>query len=344
MNILGIETSCDETAAAVVKDGRQILSNIVASQIDLHAKYGGVIPELAARSHIEVMLPTVELALKEASVGWNQIDGIAVTAGPGLLGSLLIGNLTAATLAQAKNKPLYACDHVEAHAYANFLDNPTPPQFPILALIVSGGHTQLVVFKDHLDYKVLGQTRDDAAGEAFDKIAKLLGLGFPGGPAIAKAALAGDEATYALPKPKLDSKYDFSFSGLKTAVLRLVQQLVRADIATPSGELAQKLSAKQTNDLAASFQKTVVDILVGSALKAFEAEQPKSVIIAGGVAANQKLREELAARLPITIHYAPMNLCTDNGAMIAALGYQKAKAGQTTDPTRLKANPILMMS
>ncbi len=344
MNILGIETSCDETAAAVVADGKHILSNIVASQIDLHAQYGGVIPELAARSHIGEIVPVVALALKEAKLNWGQIDGIAVTAGPGLLGSLMIGTLTAATLAEIKHIPLYGVDHVEAHAYANFLDTKRPPAFPLLALIVSGGHTQLVLFKKHLDYTVLGQTRDDAAGEAFDKVAKLLDLGYPGGPAIAKSALGANEAAYALPKPKLDSNYDFSFSGLKTAVLRLVQNLVGKDFTAPSAGLAKSLSKNQINDLAASFQKTVVDILVNATLSAYEQFHPQSVVIAGGVAANQRLRDELKARLPIAIEYAPMNLCTDNAAMVAALGYHLAHAGRATDPTKLKANPILSMS
>ncbi len=344
MKILGIETSCDETAASVVEDGRKILSNVVASQIDLHAKTGGVVPEIAARSHIEVMLPVVKRALKDAKLYWADIDGIAVTSGPGLLGSLLIGTLTAKTLAEIKHKPLYAINHVEAHAYANFLDTDTPPEFPILALIVSGGHTQLVLFKGHHDYKVLGITQDDAAGEAFDKVAKLLGLGFPGGPAIAQAALKGDESAYKLPQARLSTSiFDFSFSGLKTAVLRLAQNEAGLDFTAHSTEIAGKLSKKQVDDIAASFQKTVVDDLVNKTLKSFDKHSPESVIIAGGVAANQKLREELKQRLPIDINYAPMNLCTDNAAMIAALGYHYAKAHKTTNPHDLEANPVLSM-
>ena len=344
MNILGIETSCDETAAAVVQDGRHILSNIVASQIDIHAQFGGVVPEVAARSHIEAMLPVVQDAIDEAKLAWDQIDGIAVTAGPGLLGSLLIGTLTARTLAELKNKPLYGINHVEAHVYANFLDTNTPPQFPLLAMIVSGGHSQIVLFANHHDYEVLGQTRDDAAGEAFDKIAKLLGLGFPGGPAIAKAAKHGSAIAFSFPKAKLGAdSLDYSFSGVKTAVLRTVQQLIGKDHTTSSHQLAALLSDEQKNDLAASFQKTVVDTLVDRMMVAYQRHQPKSVVIAGGVAANLALRTELKKRLPIDINYAPMNLCTDNAAMIAALGYWYAKDGMTTDPKTLAADSSLQM-
>jgi N6-L-threonylcarbamoyladenine synthase len=351
MNILGIETSCDETAAAVVQDGHKLLSNVVATQIDLHAKYGGVVPEVAARSHIEAMLPVVEAALQKAGLDWEQIDGIAVTAGPGLLGSLLIGTLTARTLAQLKQKPLYAINHVEAHVYANFIGHDQPPQFPLLALVVSGGHSQFILFQDHGNYQVLGQTRDDAAGEAFDKVAKLLYLGFPGGPAIAKAALKGDENAYKLPKAKLGhDSLDYSFSGLKTAVLRKCQELASSGQASPqdplslpSHAIAPLLSDKQRFDIAASFQKTVVDTLVDRMLVAYERYQPKTVVIAGGVAANTKLREELSQRLPTTIAYAPMELCTDNAAMVAALGYWYAKAGRSIEPSQLAADSSLAM-
>lgn len=343
MNILGVETSCDETAAAVVKDGRQILSNVVASQIDTHRKYGGVVPEVAARSHIEQMLPVIQRSLDEARLSWDQIDGIAVTAGPGLLGSLLIGTLTAKTLAEIRSIPLYAIDHVEAHAYANFLIDDIP-EFPFLALIVSGGHSQLVLFEDHGKHKVLGQTRDDAAGEAFDKVAKLLDLGFPGGPAIAKAALEGNQNAYKLPKAKLGTdSLDFSFSGLKTAVLRLAQELCSLDHTAPSWEVAAKLTAQQKNDIAASFQKTIIDDLVDRAVIAYKQHTPKSVVIAGGVAANQKLREQMQKRIPLPMNYAPMNLCTDNAAMIASLGYHHAQAGKTVSPTDLVADSALAM-
>lgn len=351
MNILGIETSCDETAAAVVADGNKLLSNVVASQIDLHAKFGGVVPEVAARSHIEAMLPVVNEALQKAGQTWDEIDGIAVTAGPGLLGSLLIGTLTARALAELKNKPLYAINHVGAHVYANFIGHDNPPQFPLLALVVSGGHSQFILFQDHGNYQVLGQTRDDAAGEAFDKVAKLLDLGFPGGPAIAKAALDGNEGAYKLPKAKLgEDSLDYSFSGLKTAVLRKCQELALegqnssdAPHTLPSHQIAALLTRAQKNDIAASFQKTVVDTLVDRMLAAYERYHPKTVVIAGGVAANKRLRQELSRRLPTTITYAPMELCTDNAAMVAALGYWYAKAGRSIEPSQLAADSSLAM-
>jgi N6-L-threonylcarbamoyladenine synthase len=344
VNILGIETSCDETAVAVVADGTRMLSNVVASQIDIHAQFGGVVPEVAARSHIEQMLPVVQKALDEARVTWDDIDGIAVTAGPGLLGSLLIGTLTARTLAELKKKPLYAINHVEAHVYANFIDTDTPPEFPILALIVSGGHSQFVLFRDHLDYTLLGQTRDDAAGEAFDKVAKLLGLGYPGGPAIEKAAKLGNPNAYTFPKAKLGSEsLDFSFSGLKTAVLRKVQELAGKGIDTPSYELAPLLTQQQIHDLAASFVKTTVDTLVDRAVIAFNKYQPKSVVIAGGVAASPPLREGMKERIPLPMRYAPMSLCTDNGAMVASVGYFYAKAGKSIKPDDLRADSSLGM-
>ena len=341
MNILGIETSCDETAAAVVRDGREVLSNVVASQIDLHIPFGGVVPEVAARSHIEVILPVIEQALAEAKVGWDEIDGIAVTAGPGLLGSLLIGTLTARTLALAYNKPLYAVNHVVAHTYANMLIEPAP-EFPLLSLSVSGGHSHLLLFESPIKYRLLGATRDDAAGEAFDKVAKMMGLPYPGGPSIGKAALEGNEQAYALPKPKVDgNNYDFSFSGLKTAVLRALQTAVGADFRLASRDLPAKLTAQQKNDMAASFQRTVCEILANHLLRAYQEFQPKSVVIAGGVAANGRLREEVSKQLPVEMHYAPMALCTDNGAMIAAMGYELAKAGREIDPLKLKTDPSL---
>lgn len=343
MKILGIETSCDETAAAVVEDGHKILSNVVASQIDIHAEFGGVVPEVAARSHVEVIIPVIDKALSDAKLGWDDIDGIAVTRGPGLPGALLVGTLTARTLAITKAKPLYGINHVEAHTYANWLFGEQPPQFPMLALIVSGGHSQLVLFSDHLKYKLLGQTVDDAVGEAFDKVAKLMGLGFPGGPAIAKAALDGDENKYKLPHPHTPGELDFSFSGLKTAVLRHLQALLGKDYTFASYQIAPLLSKQQVNDTAASFQKTAVDILVAKTLKAFEEHTPKSVVIAGGVAANQKLREGLKKSIPIDIDFPPVNLCTDNAAMIAACAYWHARLKQTADPLTLESAPSFVM-
>jgi len=354
MKILGIESSCDETAAAVVQDGHLLLSNVVRSQIDIHKVYGGVVPEVAARSHIEVINPVIDQALSDAHLSWDDIDGIAVTYAPGLLGSLLVGTLTARTIAQQKNIPLYPIHHVEAHVYANFITDQAnglslalpskQPNFPMLALIVSGGHSQLVLFKDHGDYELLGQTQDDAVGEAFDKVAKIIGLPYPGGPSIAEEALKGNPTKYPLPKAKLQGAYDFSFSGLKTAVLRAVQREVGVDTTYPSFELPGLLSDVQRADFAASFQRTAVETLVDKAEKAFKDYSPASVVIAGGVAANQELRRELQERLPIPVEYAPMQLCTDNGAMIATLGCFYAQRHSPTSPLDLEVQSSLSMT
>ncbi len=389
MKVLGIETSCDETAAAVVEDGRKLLSNVVNSQIDIHALYGGVVPEVAARSHIEVINPVINQALSDAELTWDDIDAIAVTYAPGLIGSLLVGTLAARTLAILKNKPLYPIHHVEAHVYANFitdqLNKPTnttvlnrasrqvqveprrrlelglqmtsnsnisrfldlpskQPEFPMLALIVSGGHSQLVLFHDHGKFELLGQTQDDAVGEAFDKVAKIIGLPYPGGPSIAKAALQGDPDKYPFPTAKLKGSYDFSFSGLKTAVLRAVQREVGVPVDFPSRELAARLDDVTRANFAASFQRTAVETMVGTTKRAFNDYSPRSVVIAGGVAANQELRRLLSQELPIDIEYAPINLCTDNGAMIASLGYYYAQHNQPIDPFSLEVVPSLSMS
>ncbi len=356
MRILGIETSCDETSAAVVEDGTRLLSNVVVSQIDIHAHYGGVVPEVAARSHIEAINPVIEDALAQAKCDWDDIDAIAVTYAPGLIGSLLVGTLAARTLAIIHEKPLYPIHHVEGHVYANFItekaDYPElstltlpskQPDFPMLALIVSGGHSQLVLFRDHGDYELLGQTQDDAVGEAFDKVAKVLGLPYPGGPSVSNAALNGNPEAYVLPKAKLKNPYDFSFSGLKTAVLRAVQREVGVDTTFPSFELAARLNDVQRNDFAASFQRTAVDTLVDTCERAFSAYQPASVVIAGGVAANLELRTRLAERLPIAIEYAPMALCTDNAAMIATLGYYYAQSHRAHDPYNVEVIPSISM-
>ncbi|HET8884495.1 MAG TPA: tRNA (adenosine(37)-N6)-threonylcarbamoyltransferase complex transferase subunit TsaD [Candidatus Saccharimonadales bacterium] len=357
MKVLGIESSCDETAASVVEDGRVLLSNVINSQIDIHTLYGGVVPEVAARSHIEVINPVINQALADANLTWDDIDAIAVTYAPGLIGSLLVGTLAARTLAVLKNKPLFPIHHVEAHVYANFITEQSrldennslllpsrQPEFPMLALIVSGGHSQLVLFRDHGDYELLGQTQDDAVGEAFDKVAKILGLPYPGGPSVAKAALNGDPKRYQLPKAKLKDPYNFSFSGLKTAVLRAVQRETGVDFTFPSGELAARLNDVQRNDFAASFQHTAISTLVDKAEKAFRDYTPKSVVIAGGVAANQELRRQLSERLPLPIEYAPMQLCTDNAAMIATLGYYYAQKQQPTDPFDMEVVPSLSMT
>lgn len=342
MKILGIESSCDETAAAIVEDGKKLLSNVVVSQIDIHKEYGGVIPEIAARSHIEAINPVINKALAEANLIIDDVDAIAVTYAPGLIGSLLIGTLAARTLAILHHKPLVKVQHVEGHVYANFL-NEKQPEFPLLALIVSGGHSQLVLFKDHGNYELLGQTNDDAIGEAFDKVAKILGLPYPGGPAIARAAKDGDKFKYHLPDARLKHPYDFSFSGLKTAVLRAVQKEVGVSYDFPSFKLKDKLKTSEINDFAASFQYTAIKTLVTKTVKAYNKFQPKSVVIAGGVAANQELREQLKAALPIDIDYAPISLCTDNAAMIATLGYYKFMNGKVTDPYELEVIPSISM-
>ncbi len=389
MRILGIESSCDETAAAIVENGERLLSNVVNSQIDIHAEYGGVIPEVAARSHLEVINPVINKALTDANCTWGDIDAIAVTYAPGLIGSLLIGSLAARTLAIVHQKPLYKIHHVEAHVYANFItkqgcgvgasaseyslrvaspargvrltglnepvtasstDTPTPltlpsnqPAFPLLALIVSGGHSQLVLFQNHGDYRLIGQTQDDAVGEAFDKVAKILGLPYPGGPSIAKAAELGDPHAFQLPTAKLQGRYDFSFSGLKTAVLRAVQREVGKDFTFPSHELPGLVYDELRHNMAASFQFTAIKTLVDKTRQAYEDFQPTSVVIAGGVAANQELRRQLSAALPLSIDYAPIQLCTDNAAMIAALGYYRAQIDTAADPYDLEVEPSLSM-
>jgi N6-L-threonylcarbamoyladenine synthase len=352
MKVLGIETSCDETAAAVVENASRLLSNVVASSMDIHAQYGGVVPEIAARSHIEAVLPVIQQALSDAGCIWDDIDAIAVTNGPGLGGSLLVGVLTARTLAIAHHKPLYGVNHVEAHVYVNFLSETSLPHlsmrlaqplFPMLAVIVSGGHTQLVLFRDHFDYTLLGQTQDDAIGEAFDKVAKVLGLPYPGGPAVAQAAIHGDSAAYPLPIAKM-ARYDFSFSGLKTAVLRLAQAQIGEDYGFPSTKLPARLSVAQKHDIAACFQRIAIKTVVNKAKLAYDEFAPKSIVIAGGVAANKELRRQLSEVIPLSIEYPDPQLCTDNGAMVAALGCFKVLRNQEqADPYLLNIQPNLSM-
>jgi N6-L-threonylcarbamoyladenine synthase len=353
MTVLGIETSCDETAVGVVRGGSRLLSNVVASSMDLQARYGGVVPEIAARSHIEAIIPVIEESLAQAKCTWDDIDAIAVTYGAGLGGSLLIGVMAARTLAIAKRKPLYAVNHVEAHLYVNFLaESSLPgyavrerqPEFPILGVIVSGNHSELVLFRNHFDYTLLGQTYDDALGEAFDKVARIIGLPYPGGVNIEKLAGHGDAKAFKLPKAKMAGKYDFSFSGLKTAVLRLAQEQIGADFTFPSTKLPERLSDAQKANIAASFQRIAVETIVDKALTACEEFQPASVIIGGGVAANLELRRQLDDRLPLSIEYPDRKLCTDNGAMIATLGCFKALHDQPkADPYSLGIAPNLSM-
>ena len=336
MKILGIETSCDETAAAVVENGTVILSNVVVSQIDIFAEYGGVIPEVAARSHLEAIMPVINKALDDASCTWEDIDAIAVTHAPGLLGSLLIGTLTARILAILHNKPLYAVHHLKSHVYANWLrDDSFAPEFPLLALVISGGHTQILYMRGHNQFEIVGTTHDDAVGECFDKIAKILGLPYPGGPSISKAALKGNPNKYRLPHPKVEG-LDFSFSGLKTAVLRAVQKEVNVPISYPSHKLKELLSAEQVNDFAASFQKTAINILCEK-LAAAKEEYPgvQSVVIAGGVSANKALRDALPDAF-----FPNVSLSGDNGAMVAAACFFEIESGvKPTDPYALNIYP-----
>ncbi len=355
MKILGIETSCDETGAAVVDgiDGRlNLLSNVVSSSADLHRQYGGVVPEIAARSHIEAINPVILKAMTDANCSWKDITAIAVTKGPGLGGSLLVGVLTARTLAILHDKPLYGINHVLAHAYAAFITGSSndyelaghPSEFPLLALIVSGGHTLLAHFKDHFDYILLGSTTDDAVGEAYDKTAKILGLPYPGGPSVEKLAKKGNPEKYSLPKAKTKNKYDFSYSGLKTAVLRLAQAEIGEDYDFPSYKLSERLSDLQKADIAACFNRTAIEALVDKTRRAFEEYAPRSVIVSGGVSASPELRKQMKTALPIQPIFPDPGLCTDNGAMIAAAGYfaSRSKTGRA-DPKELDIMPGLSL-
>ena len=348
MLILGIETSCDETAAAVVENGSHILSNVVVSQIDIFAEYGGVIPEVAARNHLEVIMPVIKKALTDANKTWSDIDAIAVTHTPGLLGSLLIGTLTARTLAILHQKPLYAVHHLKSHIYANWLDSDSTsssqprsslPTFPLLSLVISGGHTQILKMDAHNHFEIIGTTRDDAVGECFDKVAKILGLPYPGGPAIAHAALTGDRTKYRFPRPKVDG-LDFSFSGLKTAVLRTVQSELGLPISHPSYDLKNHLTPTQIADFAASFEQTAVDYLLDK-LQAAQKLHPdtKSFVIAGGVSANSLLRKTATARFN-SIYFPAPKFSGDNGAMVAAAAFFEIQSGVApTDPYKLNILP-----
>ena len=346
MKILGIETSCDETAAAVVQDGVEILSNVVVSQIDIFAEYGGVIPEVAARSHLEAMMPVIDKALSDAACSWDDIDAIAVTHAPGLLGSLLIGTLTARTLAILHDKPLYAVHHLKSHVYANWLNSEPNGSsrllFPLIAMVISGGHTQILYMSGHNQFEIVGTTRDDAVGECFDKVAKILGLPYPGGPSIARVAEGGDASKYSLPHPKL-SGLDFSFSGLKTAVLRAVQKEVGVPISYPSHKLKELLSEQQVCDFAASFQKTAVEILIEKLRVAIGMyPEVKSVVFAGGVSANVALREmaEKSLRRELPVYFPTPKLSGDNGAMVGAACYYEIMSGvEPVDPYALNIYP-----
>ncbi|MEA2077278.1 MAG: tRNA (adenosine(37)-N6)-threonylcarbamoyltransferase complex transferase subunit TsaD [Candidatus Marinimicrobia bacterium] len=315
MKILGIESSCDETAAAVVEDGVNILSSIVSSQVDLHHPYGGVVPELASRKHMESIVPVVRESLSKAGIDEAQVDAVAVTQGPGLVGALLVGFCFAKAYAFALDIPWIGVDHLKGHINSVFLESPSP-EFPFIALLASGGHTSIYHVTSHLHAECMGRTRDDAAGEAFDKVAKMLGLGYPGGMIISELAEKGQPSAIKFPRPFLDKKeFDFSFSGLKSAVNRYIQ--------THSDEYQDQIA-----DIAAAFQESVVDVLVYKAIRAAMEKNCRHVILVGGVAANQRLRDQIrksAKREGITIFTPSIKLCGDNAAMIAAAGYYYLK-------------------
>jgi N6-L-threonylcarbamoyladenine synthase len=313
VRVLGIETSCDETAAGVVQDGRKLLCSIVASQVELHAEYGGVVPELASRRHVEALIPVLDSALADAGLSLDDIDAIAVTYGPGLAGALLTGLNFAKAAAYAVGVPLVPVNHLEGHIYAAWLEGTGEPEFPCLALIVSGGHSDVVLVEAHGRYRRLGQTVDDAAGEAFDKVARLLGLGFPGGPAVDRLAATAARPALKLPRARLQGPYDFSFSGLKTRV----QRIVRGEEGEPP----------DTAELAAAFQESVVDSLVSRTVEAASEHGVRQIVLSGGVAANSTLRAELARRADVPVLVPPPALCTDNGAMIAACGFYRYQVG-----------------
>lgn len=339
MLILGIETSCDETAVAVVKDGDLVLSNVVSSQIDLHAPYGGVVPEVAARSHVENILPIIEKSLSQAKIKINQIDAIAVTYGPGLITSLLIGVDTAKTISYSLNKKLIGVNHIISHVYASILrksvaEDKVVFKYPLLYLIVSGGHTELILMKSKNKFESIGATRDDAAGEAFDKVAKLLSLSYPGGPIISKLANLGNSRAYSFPRPMLNDGLDFSFSGLKTDVFRLVQKK------------KGKFSQQEINDICASFQTAVVEVLVTKTLRAAQEYNVKMITIGGGVSCNiylgKMMSKEVAREIPSVDLLLPKpEFSTDNAAMIAAAGYYLAKQKKFTSWNKLTVNPNL---
>ena len=394
LTILALETSCDETAAAVVRGGREIISNVVASQIDEHRRYGGVVPEVASRQHILALDAVISAALAPLPNGWASIDAVAATNGPGLAGALLTGLNAAKAIAFARSLPLIGVNHIEAHVYANWLQaqglaarnwslgsnpsgtpsadclepssQPVVPTFPLVALVVSGGHTLLVLLEGHGRYRLLGQTRDDAAGEAFDKSARIMGLGFPGGPAIQQAA-AGAASGMVLPRAWLRASYDFSFSGLKTAVLHHVQAhngAAKMDVlATKSLPARQRSAGSESNrteqpatsdtrystsdtftrQLAHAFQESVVDVLVTKAVDAAQAFGATEILLAGGVAANARLRAELTRRSPVPVRYPPIDLCTDNAAMVGAAAFYRYESSVQSD-WALDVNPNLRLA
>ncbi len=321
--ILAIESSCDETAAAVLEEGRILLSSVVASQIDLHQQYGGVFPEVASRQHIRVIYDVVDQALQQAHMSLANIDAVAVTRGPGLAGSLVVGMNMAKGVALGSSLPLIGVNHLESHIYSAWLypeESPKPPpapEFPLLALLVSGGHSELILMNDHLTYQRLGSTLDDAAGEAFDKVARLLGLSYPGGPAIQNASQTGNPKAFNFPRARMEGTWDFSFSGVKTAVLRVVRDLEKGGRPLP------------VFDLAASFQASIVDVLFDKAMAAAREFNVKNILVAGGVSANQSLRDAFTNQKEFPVFIPPLKYCTDNAAMVAAAGYYRFVHGKT---------------
>ena len=328
MRILGIETSCDETAAAVIEDGRNILSDVVASQADIHAQFGGIVPEIASRQHMRAVIPVVEEALDKAGLGLVDVDGIAVTHGPGLAGSLLVGVNAAKGLALTHDLPFIGVNHLEGHIYASWLEEHAEPElnpgFPLMCLIASGGHTDLILMRGHGNYKLVARTRDDAAGEAFDKAARVLGLGFPGGPEIQRTANSGTGAEPKLPRPSIKGSLDFSFSGLKTAVLRRAGE--RGIYPTPIDE---NLDPQAVAEISEAFQEAIVDCLVTRTVQATEKYLAKGILLGGGVAANSRLRDRMSEKSPVQVLVPRPELCTDNGAMIGSAAYFSLRVTST---------------